>query len=158
VVIEQPDQPADVQVEGALSAYPPPSTIGDSNDHRDVFDDDIELPRTLSSSLAWCFRMLGVLGGTALIVPGALMLAISNQTETPQGPRLKFFGKFLSGILITSGSAITAFATISGLKAIQPPLFSRIAASLRSRFTPEPPAAPPAAIELPAGHLQVPVL
>lgn len=152
VVIEQPDQPADVQVLGALSAYPPPSTISDYSDNRDGFDTDIEAHPTLGSGLTWYFRLFGIVGGAALMVPGALMLAMANQTEAPQGPRVQFFSKFLSGFMITSGSAITALATASGLKALYPNFSARIASGLGARFGPQAPMAAPVVMELPAAH------
>ncbi len=84
------------------------------------------------------------------MVPGALMLAMANQTETPQGPRVQFFSKFLSGFMITSGSAITALATASGLKALYPNFSARIASGLGARFGPQAPMAAPVVLELPA--------
>ncbi|WP_303675123.1 hypothetical protein [Vampirovibrio chlorellavorus] len=153
VVIEQPDQPANVQVQGALSAYPPPSTISDSSDPGDGFDTAIETHQTLDRGLAWYLRLFGIVGGTALIIPGALMLSMANQTETPHGPRMHFFSKFLSGFLITSGSAISALAAVSSLNAIHPSLTTRLTSGLRARFRPQAPMARPVVLELPAVHL-----
>lgn len=157
VVVEQPDQSSEVQAEGALTVFRPGSVVG-SSDHRDDLDEDVILPQTLGNRFLWHLRALGLLGGLALIVPGALMLAEVDEIQSQPAGRARFLSQFLSGIMITGGSVLAGLATVSSVNALHPPLSSRIATTLRSRFTPRPSAAtPPEAIELPAAPVQPPV-
>lgn len=157
VVVEQPDQSSEVQAEGALTVFRPGSVAG-SSDHQDGFDEDVMLPQTLGNRFLWPMRILGMMGGLALIVPGALMLAEVDEIQSQPAGRARFLSQFLSGIMITSGSVLAGLASLSSLNALHPQLPSRIVTSLRSRFTSQPSAAtPPEAIELPAAPVHPPV-
>ena len=155
IVVVQPDQSH--SVEANLTAFPPGQAVGSVDDDRDNVAQDIPFYRGLSNRSLWFFRAFGLLGGTALIVPGALMLSAANQVEQQHDSRGVWMAKFLGGGLVGAGSVIGALATVSGLSELSPALYTRIESMVRSRLRSPQPAARPQAVELPAANLNAPV-